>query len=151
MLEPLMAYLHYVAIIMTGACLTAEMAVCRPGMRPEQVRLLSRLDGLFFAAAVGALATGLLRLIFFAKGLAFYVHNPFFWVKMALYVTIALMSIAPTVQFIKWNRALASGGAPPDAGAIAHARRWVHIELGLLALMPLMAVLMARGMAEVHR
>lgn len=151
MLEPLMAYLHYAAIIMTGAFLTAEMAVCRPGMRPEQVRLLSRLDGVFFGAALGALGTGLLRLFFFAKGVVFYLHNPFFWLKMGLYVTIALMSIAPTVQFIKWNRALASGGAPPDADTIAKARRWVHIELGLYALMPLMAVLMARGIAEVSR
>jgi len=151
MLEPVMAYLHYLAIIMTGAFLTAEMAVCRPGMRPEQVRLLSRLDGLFFGFALGALGTGLLRLVFFAKGVAYYVHNPFFWLKMALYVTISLISITPTVQFIKWNRALASGGAPPDSAAVAKARRWVHIELGLFALLPLMAVLMARGIAEVHR
>lgn len=145
MLEPLVTYLHYLSMVFIGAFLTAEMAVCRPGMRPEHVRLLPRLDSFYFASALVALGTGLLRLFFYAKGVGFYVPNPFFWVKMVLYVTIAVISIAPTVQFIKWNRALAAGGAVPDGAAVGRARRWVHIELGLLALVPLMAVLMARG------
>ncbi len=147
-MEPLIAYLHVLTFILTGAFLTAEMVVCRPDLTVAQVRALPRLDILFFAAALLALATGLLRLFVYAKGVSFYLPNPFFWAKMALYVAIALISIRPTLAFIRWNRAMAGGGAAPPAEQVAGVRRLLHLELGLFALIPLMAVLMARGIGR---
>lgn len=147
-MEPLLSYLHYLSIIVLGAFLTAELIVCRPPLRPEQVRLLPRLDIVFFAGAIVALVTGLLRLFFYAKGVAFYLPNPTFHAKMALYVAIALISIVPTLRFIRWRRALDAGGPPPDAAAVGRVRRLIHLELALFALMPLMAVLMARGIGR---
>ena len=147
-IEPLLAYLHYLSIILTGGFLVGELIVCRPEITPEQRRRLPGIDVVFFVAALLALATGVLRLFLYAKGVSFYVGNPFFWVKMALYVIIATMSIAPTRAFGRWKRALDAGGAPPTALEIAGVRRLLHIELGLLALMPLMAVFMARGIGR---
>lgn len=147
-MEPLLAYLHYVSIIVLGAFLTAELLVCRPGLGPEQVRLLPRLDIVFFAGAILALVTGLLRLFFYAKGVGFYLPNGAFHLKMALYLAIALISVVPTMRFITWRRALDAGSAPPDAAAVAGVRRLIHLELTLFALMPLMAVLMARGIGR---
>lgn len=138
-----MAYLHVLSILLTAGLLTAELVVCRPGLGLAEVRLLARLDALYFVAALAALATGLLRLFWYAKGVAFYLNSPFFWIKMALYLAIAVLSAGPTLRFVRWSRA--AGGAPPDARAVAAARRLIHVELALLALMPLMAVLMARG------
>jgi putative membrane protein len=146
-MEPLAAYLHFLAIIVTVSFLVAEMVVCRPGLSVEQVRLLPRLDVLFFAAALVALATGLLRLFVYGKGLGFYLPNPAFHAKMALYVAIALVSIKPTLTFMRWSRGLAAGDLPPDA-EVGAVRRLIHVELGLVALMPLMAVLMARGIGR---
>jgi putative membrane protein len=143
-MEPLVAYLHYLTIIVTGAFLTAELVVCRPGLGAAQVRLLPRLDIVFFVAALGALATGLVRLFVYAKGVGFYVPNPFFWTKMALYVAIALLSIRPTLAFMRWQRAQT---VPPDA-EIGAVRRFLHLELALFALMPLAAVFMARGIGR---
>ena len=147
-MEPLLAYLHYLSIILLGAFLTAELVLCRPPLEPAQVRQLPRLDVVFFGAAILALATGLLRLFFYAKGVAFYLPNPAFITKMLLYVAIAVISIVPTRRFLGWQRALDAGGAGPDAIAVARVRRLLHLELGLLALMPLMAVLMARGIGR---
>jgi putative membrane protein len=79
---------------------------------------------------------------------SFYTGNPFFWTKMALYVIIAAISIAPTRAFGRWKRALNSSGPAPTGPEIAGVRRRLHIELGLLALIPLMAVLMARGIGR---
>src|SRR5688572_11910334 len=135
-MEPLLAYLHYLSIIVLGAFLTAELIVCRPPLRAEQVRLLPRLDIVFFAAALLALITGLLRLFVYAKGVSFYLPNPVFHAKMALYVTIAVMSIVPTLRFIRWRRALDAGGALPATADVARVKRLIHIELALLALMP---------------
>ncbi|MCI0548391.1 MAG: DUF2214 family protein [Candidatus Rokubacteria bacterium] len=147
-MEPLMAYLHYVAIIATAGFLVAEMAVCRPGLGAAQLAHLARLDALYFASALAALATGLLRLFFYAKGVDFYLPNPFFWAKMAVYVAIAIISIGATRRFLRWRKALAAGGPPPGPGEIEVARRLVHVELGLLVLLPLFAVLMARGIGR---
>jgi len=137
MMEPLIAYLHYLSIIFTAGFLVAELVTCRPGMTGEQARRLATIDVVFFVSALAALATGLLRLFFYAK----------FWAKMALYVIIAALSIKPTRTFVRWKRAAASGAAPAG-DEIAGARRFIHIELGLLALIPLMAVLMARGIGR---
>jgi putative membrane protein len=145
MAEPLIAYLHYLSIIVTGGFLVGELLLCRPGMTPDQIRRLPIVDVVFFVSALVALATGLLRLFFYAKGVDFYVGNPFFWVKMALYVAIASLSITPTRAFIRWKRAAGRG---PSGGEIAGVRRLIHMELVLLALMPLMAVLMARGLGR---
>jgi len=43
-MEPLLAYLHYLAIILIAGFLVAEMVVCRPSLEAEQVRLLPRLE-----------------------------------------------------------------------------------------------------------
>ena len=147
-MEPLLAYLHYLSIVVLAGFLTAELVVCQPGLGPEHVRLLPRLDIVFFAGAMLALLTGLLRLFFYAKGVGFYLPNPAFHTKMTLYVVIAAVSIVPTTRFIRWRRALETGGQPPDHRAVARVRRLIHLELGLLALMPLMAVLMARGIGR---
>jgi putative membrane protein len=146
-LEPVIAYLHYLSIIFVGGFLIAELVTCRPGMTAEQARRLAAIDAVFFASALVALATGLLRLFFYAKGVGFYTDNLFFWAKMALYVIIAALSITPTRTFLRWKRAAESGTTPTGA-EIAGVRRVIHIELALLALMPLMAVLMARGIGR---
>ena len=148
MIEPLLAYLHYLSIILTGGFLIGELIMCRPEITQEQRRRLPGIDVVFFVAALLALATGLLRLFFYAKGVRFYVDNPFFWAKMVLYLIIAAISIAPTRAFARWKRALDSGGAPPTGPEIEGVRRLLHVELGLLALLPLMAVLMARGIGR---
>ena len=148
-MEPVVAYLHDLSMIFIGAFLTVEMILCRPGLSAAHVRLLPRLDVGYFSAALVALATGLLRVFFYAKGWPFYVSNPIFWVKMALYLAVALISISPTIQFIRWSRLLGAGATPlPAPGDVARVRRLVHLEVGLLALIPLMAVLMARGIGR---
>lgn len=139
-----MAYLHYLSIILIAGFLVGELVMCREGMTTDQARRIASIDAVFFAAALAALATGLLRLFFYAKGVSFYTGNPAFWAKMALYVIIAVISITPTRTFLRWKRA----GAAPAAAEIAATRRLIHIELGLFALMPLMAVLMARGIGR---
>jgi putative membrane protein len=147
-MEVTLAYLHYLTILLLAACLTVELVLCRPGLGATQAGALARIDGLFFLAAMGALATGLARLFWYGKGLDFYLPNPAFLTKMALFVIIAVLSIRPTLRFLRWKRALGQAGAPPAEAEVHAVRRIIHIELALLALMPLMAVLMARGIGR---
>jgi putative membrane protein len=78
--------------------------------------------------------------------MGFYLNNPVFYIKIALFVAVGLISIRPTMQFMRWNRALKTGQERIlRDGDIAIARRYIALELVLLAFIPLMAVLMARG------
>ena len=145
--DALLAYLHYVAIIGTVAALAAELVLCRPGIRGDALHRLRKLDGAYGGLATLLLVSGLLRLFYGAKGSAFYLGNPVFYAKLALFAAIGLLSIPPTLRFARWSKAaLRAADAAPDATAVGAVRRLIHLELTLLAAIPLLAALMARGL-----
>ncbi len=145
--DALWAYLHFTAIFLLFAFLTAEAMVLRGTLDAERVRLLARIDAWYAGSAVAALATGLLRVTLGAKGAAFYLHAWPFHAKMALFVAVGLLSIGPTRAFLRWRRAVNADSAfvvPP--AEIAAQRKRVMVELHLAAFIPLAAVVMARGL-----
>ena len=146
MAEVLVVYLHIVAMILIAVFLAIEYLVCVPGLARERVKLLARIDLLYLIAAVLALATGVTRLVWYGKGAVFYLHNPVFYLKLALFVAIGLISIPPTIQYLRWMRLTkTSAGAVAADFEVLRSRRYVLVELVLFALIPLLAVLMARG------
>ncbi|PLC44296.1 DUF2214 domain-containing protein [Ralstonia pickettii] len=145
-LDALLAYLHYISIFTLIVFLTAEAVVLRPGMTPEIRKRLGRYDAVYGVAAVAVLITGALRVLYGAKGYAFYVHNPVFHIKVGLFILVGLLSIVPTINILRWNK---QGKTlldfVPTPSEIAKTRRWVMIESHLIIFIPLAAVLMARG------
>ncbi len=146
MASALIAYLHYVAMIAIAVILVLEHLYCVPGISDARVRVLARIDLFYMVAAILALATGVARVIWFGKGAAFYLHNPVFHIKVSLFVAVGLISIPPTLQYVRWLRSLKSGANRVAADyQVARLRRYIGIELALFAFIPLMATLMARG------
>ena len=146
MTEVLVVYLHYAAMTMISVFLAIEYLTCVPGLAREKVKLLARVDLLYLIAALLALATGAARLVWFGKGPGFYLHNPVFYLKLALFAAIGLISIPPTMQYLRWMRLFKTESAAIAAEfEVLRARRYVLAELVLLAFIPLLAVLMARG------
>ncbi|MCF7201710.1 DUF2214 family protein [Pseudomonas oligotrophica] len=140
------AYLHFLAIFLLFGLLLLEHQLFRLPLTFERARSLFRTDILFGLAAGLVLASGAARAILYGKGLDYYLRNSLFHAKVGLFVAVALLSIYPTLTFLRWRAALAEGRAPQVSAARA---RWVRlvIRLELLALLaiPLLAVLMARG------
>ncbi len=146
MTEVLVVYLHFAAMILIAVFLAIEFLICVPGLARERVKLLARVDLLYLIAAVLALATGAARLVWFGKGAGFYLHNPVFYIKLALFAAVGLISVPPTMQYLRWLRMLKTGaGAVAADFEVLRARRYVLAELVLFAFIPLLAVLMARG------
>ena len=145
-LDALLAYLHYISIFTLIGFLTAEAVVLRPDMTPEIRKRLGRYDAVYGVAAVAVVVTGVLRVIYGAKGYAFYVHNPIFHIKIGLFILVGLMSIVPTINILRWKK---QGKTLPDfvptPSEIAKTRRWVMIDSHLIIFIPLAAVLLARG------
>lgn len=140
------SYLHFTfALILVGA-LAAEAFVLRLPVDGRVAKLLVRIDAFYGASAVAVILAGLARVFWGLKDEGYYGAQPFFWAKMATFAIIGLISIAPTRRFFRWAKAARADAAfaAPEADVKA-ARRIVMIELHLLALVPLFAALMARG------
>ena len=146
MTDALLAYFHFSAIFMLFAFLTVEAMVLGNPLDANAVRLIARIDLWYFGAAIVVLISGLLRLYWGAKGVGFYSGNPMFHVKIAVFIAIGILSIFPTLQFLRWSRQLKSDAVfvPPEPER-RRARRLVMFALHIAALLPLFAVLMARG------
>lgn len=146
MLEPLLAYLHLLAILTMVVFLASEAALCRlQWLNAAVVERLATIDMAYGAAAVTVLLTGLARTLWGAKGGAWYWGNPLLHVKLALFIVIALLSIRPTLTFLRWRRVLRATGALPDAAQIILTRKRVMLQAHILPLIPLAAVFLARG------
>jgi putative membrane protein len=144
--DAIFAYLHYMAIGLTAGLLLAEHWLLKRPLDRAQVRLLGTVDLGYFLAAIAVLATGLARVLYFGKGTGYYLANHLFWVKMAVFLVVGLASIPPTLQFIRWNREARSQPTfAPLGRELDRVRACIALELGLLALLPLLATMIARG------
>jgi putative membrane protein len=144
--DALLAYFHFTAIFVLFAFLTAEAMVLRNAPDAATIRLLARIDLWYLGAIAVTLVSGLARLFWGAKGVEFYIANPAFHGKMLMFVLVAVLAIVPARMFLRWSRQLIANAVyvvAPDE--VRRARRFVMIELHLAALLPLAAVLMARG------
>ena len=142
----LYAYLHFAAILTLASALGAEALLLRAQAGPKTVLALARTDILYGISAAAVIATGIVRVLWGGKAPETYVLNPVFWTKMAAVLAIAVLSVAPTLRFQRWRRALASDPSfSPDLPEIRTVRRLVFAQIHVLALVPLPAVLMARG------
>jgi putative membrane protein len=148
-MDALLAYLHYIAIFVLVAFLAAEMVLIRGALDPRSIRLLGRVDLVYFGAAMAALVTGFLRLVFGAKGAHFYLDAWPFYVKFGLFLAVGFISIQPTLTFIRWRRMLDRDPvwAVPEAER-ARVRRVLLAEVFLAAMIPVFAVVMARGLGR---
>ena len=148
-LDAILAYLHFIAIFILFGFLTAETVIIRRPLDASSIRLLGRLDLWYFGAAIVVLLTGFLRLGFGAKGPEFYLASWPIYVKVSLFVLIAVISIAPTLAFIRWRRALDHDPAwkVPDDEHRRY-RKLVMAEVHLAAAIPAFAVIMSRGLGH---
>ncbi len=145
--DAILAYLHFAAIFALLWFLAKEWTLLRAGAANVDIERIAKADAGFGATAGLVLVTGALRAAFGAKGWAFYAHNPAFHVKVTLFVIVGLVSIVPTLQFLRWRKARRADAAFRVSDAEwTRARHFIMIELHLIALIPLMAVIMSRGL-----
>lgn len=144
--ESLLAYAHFAAILTLVVFITSEAALCRPEwMNAAVVRRLARVDIIYMVAAIAVLATGFARTYWGVKGFAWYWHQPLLHIKVTLFVIVGLISIAPTRAFIRWRKALDANGALPAEAEVRKVRKLIMVQAHVVMLIPLAAVLLARG------
>jgi putative membrane protein len=140
-LDLVLAILHHLFIFSLFAVLIAELAGVRRGMDAAAVTRIQVIDNWYGVLAALILIVGFSRAIFTTKGWEYYAHNAFFWSKIATFVVIGLLSIPPTLAFLRWRRRSTS---PTDA-EVGKVRPYLWIQVALFPLLPAFAAAMARG------
>ncbi len=141
-----LASLHHLAVFSLAAILAFELTLTAEKVDARAILRLARVDAWYGALAALALAAGLLRVFFGAKGPDYYAANWLFWTKMALFAVVGLISILPTLRYIVWRRAArANSDFRPDRASLNAVRLALWSEALLFAFIPIAAAGMARG------
>ena len=146
MASAFMAFLHHLFAFTLVACVAYEFIAYRKNISVEEARRIQRADIMYGISAGLLLVVGLLRVYFFEKGPNFYNHNPFFWSKMIAFIIVGLLSIDPTIRYIRWNKIVKENKAPEISNIeFKRTRLLLWLEVIGLAVILFSAAFMARG------
>jgi putative membrane protein len=146
MVAALFAWLHLLAAGIGAGLLLAEYWLCRRMPDRIQARLLGAVDLGYQLALIASLATGLARAIYYGQAVEYYIDNRLFWLKIAIFLAIVAIAVAPTLQYIRWNReARTAPTFAPLTRDLERVRASISLGLGLWTLLPLLGILVARG------
>jgi len=127
--------------------LIAEHIILKPNISKEQIKSLAIVDMIYGISAGVVLITGLLRwFVVDPKGAAYFNHNPIFHIKVTLFVIVAVLSIIPTMKFLKWRKLVVNGKDPEiSIREVKRQLMYLRVELLIVAIIPLLAVMVALG------
>jgi putative membrane protein len=145
-MSALFAFLHHVSAFTLFAALVVEFVLIRSALTAESARRIQLADMIFGISAGVLLVVGLLRVFHFEKGATYYFHTWTFIAKLALFVIVGLVSIIPTMEFLRWRPAVQAGEVPTvSAEKMKQVRSIIHYEMAGIVLILLFAALMAKG------
>ena len=136
----LFRYLHFIAIFVLAGALIIENMAIKPVITAEDARNLAKVDAAYGSAATLVALFGIGLWFWFGKPVDFYSYNPLFLLKVGLFILIGLLSIYPTLFFLKHRKAADTELPVPKA-----IRTLLLVELVLLCVIPVLAFLMTRG------
>ena len=144
--DALLAYAHFLSIFALASVLVAEALLFRQRMDGAIFARLRSVDRWYGITAGLVVLTGLARLNWGLKGVAYYSSNPIFWTKMALFVVVGLLSIPPTLAFLRWNKPTdVDGSHALEPSEVAPTRNLIRLQIAIFIFIPLCATFMARG------
>ena len=146
MSDVLLSSFHFLLIFALVAILAAQYVLIRPGMTASGLRSAAHLDRIYGISAVLLLGVGFARVFWGTKGSPFYLSNPLFWTKIGLFMTVAVLSIPPTVQLIRWSKqAHVHTEFLPSDEQVRRIQWWLRAEVIVVMFIPFIAAAMARG------
>jgi putative membrane protein len=141
----IVAWIHYVAIMLMIASLLGEHLLLKRAMAAAEAKTVQRLDIVYGASAALVLVTGIIRM-FLEKGVAYYNHHVAFHILFGIFVIAALLSIYPTMIFLRWRSETSVGrGQQLAQDQFRKLQMILRVEMTLLLLAPFFATWMAHG------
>lgn len=145
----LVAYSHYLFILIVMGILVYERITVEAGMSKETEKSLVIADAAYGAAALVLFITGYFRAVDYGKGWDFYSHEPIFWLKFASASLLAGLSAFPTITLIKRGIPIFRGEdvEPMSEKLAKRMKQVINAEISAILFIPLLATLMARGVS----
>jgi putative membrane protein len=141
----IVAWIHYIGIMLLLASLLGEHLLLKQEMTVSEARAIQTLDIVYGASATVVLVTGIMRM-FLEKGAAYYNHHVAFHILFGIFVIAALISIYPTVIFLRWRNDTGAGrGQQLERSQFKKIQMMLRVEMTLMLLAPLFATWMAHG------
>ncbi|MDZ7606585.1 MAG: DUF2214 family protein [Cyclobacteriaceae bacterium] len=138
----LFRYLHFISVFAIVGAIVAEQFLISKTMLRSEIKRISIVDAIYGFGAVAVLIAGIVLWFWVGKPAAFYTKNWIFHTKLTLFILLGILSIFPTIFFMKNRR----GGEP---GKVIEVPRYIiiliRLELVLIIVMPLLATLMSIG------
>lgn len=142
----LVAFLHFVCAFGIVGVLAFEWLTFSRSPTLQDARRLAAADRWYGLFAGALLVVGGIRAASFEKGWAYYAGNGVFHLKLTLFLVMGLLSIYPTIRFIRWRPDLQAGRAPQmSESQYRLVARCLAAQMLLLLVLLLAASLMAHG------
>jgi len=140
------AFGHFFAFFGLGAALVLQIALVKPSPDIETAKRIQRADRVYGLMAGLIIVFGFLRVFYFEKGADYYFNNTFFLIKLAIFVIVGLMTIYPTIIYLRWNKEIEQGIAPTFSEVdSAKLRKFLHYQLVGIGGVLFCASMMAKG------
>ena len=135
-------YLHFIAVFAIVGAIIAEQFLVSNKMSRYEIKRISKIDGIYGLGAILVLVAGLLLWFAVGKPAQFYSRNWIFHTKLTMFVVLGLLSIYPTVFFLKNRKGddLDTEITVPKAVIVL-----LRLELILVIIMPILATYMSLG------
>jgi len=140
MTEILIKYLHFIGIMALLSTLVMDFFQLAKNVNTIKIKQIAMIDATYGLSALLVLATGLLQWFVIGKPATYYNTNYIFHIKITLFVIMVVLSIYPTIFFLKNRKATQELITFPKIVPIL-----IKLELILLIAIPLLAVLVANG------
>ena len=143
-MSALLAYLHSLSMMALAAMLFVQLLSIDKLHDRQQLERFVRFSFGLAAAAGVMLISGVGLLVWAERGLAFYLRNPVFYIKLAVFAAMLLVAVTPARIILHWHRE-ASTGTMPEQGMVVFVKRYLTVEAILFLVIPLAASLSERG------
>ena len=139
------AWIHYVGVMLMMASLLGEHLLLKQETTVGEARAVQHLDLIYGGSAALVLVTGVMRM-YLEKGTTYYLQSGPFHALLGVFVLAALISIYPTVVFLRWRADTRAGrGQQLEPGRFKRIQMILRVEMTLMLLAPLFATWMAHG------
>ena len=138
-------YFHFIAVFAIVGALVAEQFLVSKSMTRKEIKRIAVIDGLYGFGAVLVLIAGFTLWFWVGKPADFYTKNWIFHTKLTLFVVLGLLSIYPSIFFLK-NRKGAD--LYTEIKVPATVMICLRLELLLLFIIPILASYMSLGIGS---
>ncbi|WP_163834025.1 DUF2214 family protein [Spartinivicinus ruber] len=135
-------YIHLLATLLLFSTCVAEHLLLSDRMQRVEIKRLAIIDAIFGVSALVVLLSGLVLVLWLGKPTDYYLANWLFHLKVTVFIVVALLTIYPTIYFIKTRKAgnLTDMVEPPKT-----IKMMIRVELLGIIILPLLGVMMANG------